>query len=124
MLISQEPHISSVRPFVGSFLFGFSDLLITLQPSTKTYGSTNDAAAPFIFLQQYLLFFCSNTCYLSASPTISLTFIFLTTVKPPAAIIMTLQCFPHSACSLSRLFLLPRRPLADSLLLCQLTDRP
>ena len=44
MLISQEPHISSVRPFVGSFLLCFSDLLITLKPSAKTCGSTNDPA--------------------------------------------------------------------------------
>ena len=54
MLISQEPHFSSVRPFVGSFLF--SHLHINLQPNTKTYGSTNDPAAPFR---------ARNTCYFS-----------------------------------------------------------
>lgn len=45
MLISQETHISSVQPFVGSYPLRFSDLLNTLQPKTEAYGSTNDSVA-------------------------------------------------------------------------------
>lgn len=121
MLISQEPHISSARPFVGPFLFSFPDLLITLQPDTKPHGSTNDSEALFIsYNTRYSCVLIPETSL--PLSIISFAFIFLAAVKPAAAINHRVFVF-HTACSLLWPPL-PRRPLAHSLLLCQLADHP
>lgn len=115
-MISQEAHLYSVLSLLGHFCSVSETFSLFCSPIPKR-------------MDQRVILCLDTCCYFFSvlTPTLSFTFIFLIAVKPAAAINHESECsyclflIQPAGCRGCRL---PRRPLASSLLLCQLTDHP